>query len=58
MNPKFDDEAGQATNKKMKMQPEIKPKNLVACHVSKEGFAYLAIDTNKIIVYDLNTKEV
>lgn len=33
-------------------------KNLVACHVSANGFAYLAIDSNKIIVYNLRTKEV
>lgn len=39
-------------------QPERKPKNLVACHVSAQGFAYLAIDSNKIIVYNLITKEV
>ena len=30
----------------------------MACHVSDQGFAYLAIDTNKIIVYNLLTKEV
>ena len=33
-------------------------KNLVACHVSANGFVYLAIDSNKIIVYNLRMKEV
>ena len=41
-----------------KAQPETKPKNLVACHVCQEGFAYLAIDNNKIIIYNLSRKEV
>ena len=30
----------------------------MACHVSKNDSAYLAIDNNKIIVYNLVTKEV
>lgn len=47
-----------ARGKATTTQPESKPKNLVACHVSTQGFAYLAIDNNKIIVYNLVTKEV
>jgi len=31
---------------------------LIACHVSASGMAYLAIDSNKIIVYNLSEKEV
>ena len=30
----------------------------MACHVSRSNIAYLAIDSNKIIVYNLTTKEV
>ena len=66
MNPQGDD-PGSANVREVKAarirrpktpQPETKPKSLVACHVSAQGFAYLAIDSNKIIVYNLATKEV
>ena len=40
------------------LRVEKKTANIVACYVSENDLAFLAVDTNKIIIYSLLSNEV
>ena len=54
----FKDGQELGSEEKNKLRIEKKNINIVACHVSETDLAFLAVDTNKIIVYSLQTHEV